>query len=50
MKKNIDKVFLFFVILLIKNCEGIQLDEPFTYNEEEDPYKEQKRINNTVSY
>ena len=49
MKKNIYKVFLFFVILLIKNCEGNQLDEPFSYDKEgEDPYKEQKRINNTV--
>ena len=27
MKKNIEKVFLFFVIFLIKNCEGKQLDE-----------------------
>ena len=45
MKKNIAKVFLFFVIFLITNCEGKKPDESINPDDIE---KEQRNINTTI--
>ena len=49
MKKNIAKVFLFFVIFLITNCEGKETYESNTIlDENEKSEKEKRSINSTV--